>query len=62
MYYGSIILLVVIYAGTAVYSLYRSQAVSTQLILMMTGMSFIPLLAADLMTRIYYSGILKQAS
>ena len=62
MYYGSIVLLVVIYSGTAVYSLYRSQAVSPQLILMMICMSFIPLIAADIMTRMYYAGILKQTS
>lgn len=62
MYYGSIILLMIIYAGTAVYSLYRSQAVSPQLILMMVLTSFIPLLAADIMTRIFYAGILKQTS
>lgn len=59
-YYILILLLVVIYAGTAFFTLYRSGQASTGQILMLAGSALLPIVAVDVLTRIYYGQIIRE--
>ena len=59
-FYLLILAMVIIYAGTAFYSLYRSGQASTSQILLLSAAAILPLLVTDVLTRIYYSQIIKE--
>ena len=59
-FYLLILVIVIIYAGTAFLSLYRSGQASTSQILLLSAAAILPLLVTDILTRIYYGQVIKE--
>ena len=59
-FYLLILALVIIYAGTAFFSLYRSGQASTSQILFLSAAAILPLIVTDVLTRIYYGQVIKE--
>lgn len=59
-FYLIVLLIVIVYAGTAFLSLYRSGQASLSQILLLTAGAVLPLLAVDILTRIYYGQVIRE--
>lgn len=59
-FYLIVLLIIAVYAGTAFLSLYRSQQATGGQIMLLALSAVLPVLAVDLLTRIYYGQVIRE--